>query len=141
MRLYGRVPDPFPPSGVEYTSLLEYGNYKWVVVETDCVGDDSYVHIAALIQCLRLNLQESPFFAQFGIPAQISVLMQSQPDYYVNFIRQFFAQFFASLIISKRPQVPTTDNFVIGGESYQTPIYDISVIRKNGSRYQTKVAL
>ena len=131
MRTYGRVPVPYPPSGVENTQDLHYPTYRWVVVETDADGFSDYVYVTALIQCFRLNLGESPFWASFGIAAKDSVIQQTQPDFYVAYIQTYFAQFFASLIISKIPQ-PLND---------PTPRYNVSIIRKNGSKFQTTVAL
>lgn len=141
MRIYGRQPVPYPPSGTVQSSTMDYGTYKWVVIETDADGYSDYVYITALVQCLRLVLQESPFYSQFGIPQAIDVHQQLQPDYYVNYIQSYFSQFFASLIISKRPQVPTNSNFGPGSTSYLTPIYDVSVIRQNGSLFSTTVAI
>ena len=141
MRVYGRVLVPYPPSGVVDSETVVPGTYKWVVVETDANGNNDYVYITALIQCLRLNLGESPFFATFGLPAEVIVLMQLQPDYYVNYIQAYFAQFFASLVISKQPQVVTNEAFQKGAQAWTTPVYNVSIIRKNGSLYQTTVAL
>lgn len=130
MRVYGRIQNPYPLNGEESSSQLPNG-YKWVVVETDENGYDDYCYITALIQCFRLNLAESPFWAQFGIPAKTAVMMQLQPDYYVAFIQSYFAKYFASLIISKRAQTL--------GDT--TPRYDVSIVRLNGSKYQTTVAI
>lgn len=131
MRIYGRVPAPFPQNGIEQTGTLQYPNYRWVEVSTDAGGYDDYVYITALIQCFRLNLNESPFWANFGIPAKNAVMQQLQPDYYVMFIQSYFSQYFASLIIAKQPQTPNNT----------TPVYKVSIVRKNGSMFQTEVAL
>jgi len=131
MRTYGRVPVPFPPSGKENTQQLQYGNYQWVEVQTDAGGFSDYVYITALIQCFRLNLGESPFWASFGIPAKTSIIQQTQPDFYIAYIQSYFAQFFASLIIAKLPQ-PLND---------QTPRYNVSIVRLNGSVFQTQIGL
>ena len=141
MRIYGRIPVPFPPSGIVDSQQFQYGNYQWVVIQTDANGSDDYCYITALIQCLRLNLNESPFWAQFGLPAETLVMMQVQPDYYTYFIQNFFSQFFASLIISKRPQVPTNESFAVGGIPYTTPIYDISIVRHDGTIYNNSVGI
>jgi hypothetical protein len=91
MRVYGRTTNPD-------------GSKKWVVVQTDPdTGSNSWVYLTALCQALLLFLNESPFYSQFGIPAQQSVQMQVAPDLYVSRIQQFFAQFFASLILTKDP--------------------------------------
>ena len=131
MRTYGRVPKPFPPSGVERTQELSYPNYVWTEVDTDANGFSDYVYITALIQCFRLNLNESPFWANFGIPAKTSIIQQAQPDYYVSYIQSYFAQFFASLIITKLPQ-PLND---------PTPRYNVNIVRLNGSTFQTQIGM
>lgn len=73
----------------------------WQEVSTTANGFDDYVWAVTLIQCLLLNLGESPFFATYGIPAQQSVLTQIFPDFYVNQTQQQFSQYFASLIITR----------------------------------------
>lgn len=131
MRIYGRVLNPPPANGIESSQQLAYPNYKWVEVTTDALGFNDYVYITALIQCFRLNLNESPFWARHGIPAKNSIIQQTQPDFYIAFIQNYFAQFFASLIISKRPQTLND----------KAPVYDVSIIRMNGSKFQTTVAI
>lgn len=103
-------------------------NKKWVVVETDANGDSSYVWLTTLIQTLKLGLGESPFYTQYGIPAQQSIVQQVYPDYYVNMTQQQFAGYFSSLAITK----------VDGAEN---PTYSIDVVFRNGVSYQTKVAI
>jgi hypothetical protein len=141
MRTWGRIPNPYPPSGVEDTSEISYPNAVWIEVATTADGDNDYVYITALIQTLKLNLNESPFYAQFGIPAADCVMQQVQPDYYVSFIQAYYSQFFASLIIAKQPQAPTNSNFTIGSQPYTTPIYNVSIIRLSGSKFQAQVGL
>jgi hypothetical protein len=106
MRVYGRVP-------VDLT--VPDGPKKWVVVTTDANGYNDAVYITALCQTLKLNLYESPFWANYGIPAKQAVQQQVPPDFYVVFIQQFYAQFFAALTIAKVPdeEEPTYDIFVL----------------------------
>jgi hypothetical protein len=106
MRTYGRVTD-------------EYDNKKWVVVTTDANGFNDNVYLTTLIQVLKLNLGESPFFGNYGIPARPSVVQQVFPDYYVQTTQQQFAQYFASLIVAK--------------VSAPTPIYNINVVTHYGA--------
>lgn len=115
MRTWGRVTDA-------------NGNKKWMVVETDANGDSSYVWLTTLIQTLKLGLGESPFYAQYGIPAQQSIVQQVYPDYYVNMTQQQFAGYFASLAISK----------VDGAEN---PTYSIDVVFRNGVSYRQNIAV
>lgn len=89
MRTWGRVYDA-------------NGNWTWTPVVTDpTTGNNDAVWITTLIQCLLLNLGESPFYAQYGIPARPSVVQQVFPDFYVTQTQQQFASKFASLTISK----------------------------------------
>ncbi len=97
MRTYGRITNPD-------------GSKTWETVSTDpATGSNSWVYLTALCQVLLLNLGESPFYANYGLPAQQSVIQQIQPNFYVSRVQQQFAQFFASLIIAKDPlgKVPT----------------------------------
>lgn len=115
MRTWGRVTD-------------KDGNKKWVVVEPDESGDFSYGWLTTLIQTLKLNLGESPFYAQFGIPAQQTITTQIYPDYYVNITQQQFAEYFASLSIAK----------VSGADR---PTYEIQAVFLNGTSYRSQIAV
>lgn len=95
----------------------------WVEVTTDANGFNDNVWITTLVQVLKLNLGESPFFGSFGLPAQQSVIQQIQPDFYVNRTQQYFSQFFAALIVSKQPQLPNAPK----------PTYKINVTTQNGA--------
>ena len=83
-------------------------NGVWTEVSTDAKGYNDYVYITALIQCLKLNIGESPFWADWGIPAKQSVMQQVQPDYYVAITQQRYAQYFANLQITKLASYPPT---------------------------------
>lgn len=102
MRVYGRNPD----------------TGAWEVVQTTPAGQDDYVYITAMIQCIKLNINESPFWADWGIPAQQSVVQQVFPDFYVALIQQRYAPFFASLQITKLQST--------------TPTYNVSVVTNQG---------
>lgn len=112
MRTFGRI-------------YNEDGTSKWVEVSTDADGFNDYVYVTTLIQCLKLFLGESPFYATYGIPAQRSVIQQIFPDFYVNQTQTQFAPFFASLIVSKR-QLPT-------------PVYDINLVTNQGVKVSTSI--
>lgn len=88
MRTYGRV----------YTSP---STYVWQEVQTDPNGLDDYVYLTGLVQEIKLNLGESPFWANRGIPAGPSVVQQVAPDYYVMLMQQRYAPFFLNLTIVK----------------------------------------
>ena len=105
MRTYGRVTD-------------EWGRKTWAVVETDANGNNDYVWITTLCQCLLLILGEDPFHADFGIPAQQSIMTQVFPDYYVTLTQQRFAPLFANLTVQKL-QLPA-------------PVYNINLTTNRG---------
>lgn len=93
----------------------------WVVVETDENGYDDNVWLTTLCQVLLLNLNESPFYANWGIPARQSVLQQVPPDFWVTFTQQNFSGYFASLIVAKEPIA-------------SPPTYRINVITQQGAK-------
>lgn len=90
MRTYGRVKQ------VD-------GTYKWYTVSTPANGDNSLVWLITFCQTLKLFLNESPFYGNYGIPARQDVMSQLFPDFYVNETRKQFAQYFTSLITYKQP--------------------------------------
>ena len=90
MRVYGRTYD-------------SQGNPTWVEVQTDASGFNDAVYLTALAQCLKLNLGESPFYANYGIPAHQSVITQVFPDYYVMATQTQYAPYFASLSVTRQP--------------------------------------
>lgn len=95
-RIWGRV-------------YAEDGTYQWVPVVTDPItGDNTAVRVTQLIQVLKMDRGESPFFANYGIPARLSVVQQIFPDVYVFQTQAQFAPFFASLIISRLPSSTPT---------------------------------
>lgn len=73
----------------------------WTLVETTAAGDDTPVWLTTLIQTLKLELGESPFYAQYGIAARQSIVSQIAPNYSVSMIQQQFSQYFASLSIQR----------------------------------------
>jgi hypothetical protein len=93
----------------------------WEEVTTDANGFNDRIWLVTLCQCLLLNLNESPFWAAMGIPAEQSIIQQVQPDFYVSRMAQYFSQYFASLVVAKLPGA-------------QNPTYRISVITSQGSK-------
>ena len=61
---------------------------------------------------LRLNLAESPFFAQYGIAGEQAVIQQVWPDYTVAQTQKQFAGYFAALIIYRQPGA-TSPTYVV----------------------------
>lgn len=95
MRTYGRVTNPD-------------GSKTWVVVTTNANGSNDMVWLTTLIQVLKLGLNESPFYANYGIGAQQAVMSQVAPDYDVAKTQLQFSGYFASLAIARAPaDVPT----------------------------------
>lgn len=108
--------------------IIENGKKKWVEVKSDENGDASYFWLTTLIQTLKLNLGESPFYINFGIPAQQSIMTQIYPDYYVNQVQKQFSPFFTSLMINKV-------------ENALNPTYNIHIVFLNGTTFQQKIAI
>ena len=106
MRTFGRVTNPD-------------GSKTWQVVQTDANGMNDAVYFTTLAQVLLLNLYESPFFGNYGIPQYQTVVTQVFPDYYVQQTQQFMSSFFASLLIT-RVTAPA-------------PVYKVSVTFHNGA--------
>lgn len=98
---------------------------KWVTVTTDGNGFNDSVYLTTLVQNLKLAPQESPFFANHGIPANGSVIQQILPTFYVNRLQQQFSEYFSSLQIALVASEP--------------PRYDISVITNSGSKVVAQV--
>jgi hypothetical protein len=89
LRTYGRINQTKGSGGT------------WVEITTDADGLNDAVYLTTLVQCLKLNLGESPFFANYGIPAQPSVVTQVFPDYYAAQTQTQFSPYFASLAITR----------------------------------------
>lgn len=97
----------------------------WTVIETDAQGQNDYVWLITLIQCLLLNRGESPFYAQYGIPGPQAVISQVAPDYFVALTQQQFSPFFAALIINRTSSNP--------------PTYSVNVTFNNGVKASATV--
>lgn len=134
MRTYGRIKNPKAGkvSGAIGSFVIGVSaigeatadqDLIWVEVDTDENGYNDAVMVTTLIQCLKLNLGESPFFANYGIPAKTSVMQQVAPDFYVVRTQRQFSQYFASLIIAKADA--------------PEPTYQISVTTQQGSKIPT----
>jgi hypothetical protein len=117
MRTFGRiVPD-----------ILFPDVKKWVVVNTDVNGFNDMVWLTTLIQTLKLNLHESPFYSNYGIPAHPSVVSQIAPDLQMSITQQQYAKYFLSLIISKQPDMQDE-------RGIPSPSYLVSVITNYGAQ-------
>jgi hypothetical protein len=83
--------------------------------------------LTALIQWLQLNLGESPFYANAGIPAQQTVITQVFPDYYAMIAQTVFSAAFASLTIQRVP-------------NFSPPTYQVNVTTHTGAQLSQVVA-
>lgn len=91
------------------------------------ITDPNYVQLATLAQVLRLQQGESPFYANYGIPAKQSVMAQIAPDAAVARTQAQFSPYFANLAVSR-----VTGTMI--------PTYNISAIFQNGTVVQSTVA-
>jgi len=129
MRTYGRTQDVLT------------GKKKWWIVTTDRAGYNDSVYLTDLAQVIKLNLGESPFFADWGIPAHPSVVTQIFPDFYMSRIQERFSSRFASCILNSMPiEQGSPDSFAEGLEGAPAPRYYINVLTNYGSYIGVKVA-
>jgi hypothetical protein len=116
MRVYGRiVPD-----------ILYPNKKRWVEVTTDENGFNDMVYLTNMIQVIKLNLHESPFWSDWGIPAHTSVMTQIAPDFYMNLIQQRFAQYFMLLMLTNLPNRVDEDG-------RPAPAYQYNVVTQYGA--------
>lgn len=134
MRTYGRV--PVFVAGTK-TPVIDTDTglprMQWVEVDTTPQGYDDYIYITTLCQVLKLNLGESPFYGNFGIPAKASLVQQIAPDYYVMRTQQQFAGRFANLLIS-RSKAPV-------GYPIDTPTYLVAATTQQGFKLDALVPI
>jgi len=114
MRTYGHIRD-------------NSGNLVWTEIDSDANGNFENGYATTLIQVLKLALGESPFYANYGIPAQRSVIQQVFPDFYVIVTQQQFSSLFASLTITK--------------EQSATPTYNVDIVTTLGTKLNAQVAV
>lgn len=106
----------------QYTD--EY-NYTWVKVETDPSGYNDAVYLSAFAQALQLQPQESPFYAEYGIPSIQAVHSNVTPDMNVYFMQQKYAPNFISLQV-----IPSHTQ---GTNGTINPVYNVTAITHTGS--------
>lgn len=116
MRVWGRVPvsEGTPPT-------------VWTEVTTDSQGFNDNVYLTALCQAIKLNIGESPFYANTGIPQQQSILTQVFPDYYMTQLQTQYAPYFASLVITRVPQT-------------FPPAYNVQAVTHSGAILTAQIA-
>jgi hypothetical protein len=101
-------------------------NGSWVEVSTDANGSNQAVYVTWLAQVLKLNLGESPFWANWGIPQYQTIMTQIAPDFYMQQTQSFFSGKFAALAITR---IPNTVN----------PTYNVNVVLNNGATINLEV--
>ena len=115
------------------TAPDEFGNQQWVVIVPDpATGLVDMLWFATVAQTMRLSLGESPFYAQYGIPAKQSVETQIPPDLYVARIQAQYSSYFASLVITKAPS---------SNPPNLTPIYNAYAVAHSGLVLSAQVPL
>jgi len=122
----GAVTRSGPAHGLQF--LKGTKQMVWVEVQTDANGDNSWVYLVTMLQEMQLELNESPFYANRGLPARESVLQQVAPDLYMSLIQQAYSQYFASLVITRVPAAPPSQDTPEGAP----PTYQVNVIMNSG---------
>lgn len=129
MRTYGRVPVYLPGTLIQAKNPnTGQPATKWVVVQTDANGFNDLVYATTMVQVFKLNLGESPFYSNYGLPAKISVVTQVAPDFYVVRTQQQFAQYFANLVVNKTAQNPN-------------PTYQVNITTHAGVKLSASVPI
>jgi len=95
---------------------------KWQVIT-----ETNYVQLATLVQVLRLQQGESPFFGNYGLPAVQSVQHQVAPQAALSRTQAQFSKYFASLTITRLT-------------GYTNPTYDVKAVFLNGTVIQSTLA-
>jgi hypothetical protein len=111
-----------------YGRITVNGVLKWATAVTDENGANDLVYVTALIQVLKLNLGESPFYSNIGIPGAQSVVQQVFPDYYAALTQQLFSPYFASILITR-----TSNNY--------PPTYNVAVTTYQGVKINASVPI
>ena len=96
------------------------------MVTTDPNGYNDAVYLTTLAQVLKGNLGESPFYADWGLPAKASVMQQIAPDFNMQLTQQRFAPFFASLQVIKTDSNPPT--YQVNAITHQGAVLSFPVI-------------
>ena len=123
MRTYGRTQDVLT------------GKKTWHVVVTDPNGFNDSVWLTEVAQVCKLNLGESPFFADWGIPAHPSIVTQVFPDIFMARIQQRLSPHFASMILTPMPvDQGSADSFATGQDGRPAPRYYLNVLTNYGAR-------
>ena len=96
-------------------------------MQTDANGHNDLVWLTTVYQCLQGNLNESPFYGNYGLPAHQSIIQQIFPDFDMMKTQTQFSPYFASLIIANM--------------GTPTPQYRVNVVTNSGVKLSTAVAV
>lgn len=99
-----------------------------MLVETDSAGNNDLVYLTCMCQVILLNLNESPSFANLGLPARQAVLSGVPPDYNMSLIQRYFAPYFASLVITRAPKS-------------NPPAYLVNVVTHQGVKLSARIPI
>jgi len=103
--------------------LANYG----LTAGEEIIVDPGYIWLATLAQTLRLNTNESPFYANYGIAGEQSVQTQIAPTIDITRTQQQYAPYFSSLTIFKQPNTVN-------------PTYNVTAVFLNGTTIQSVIA-
>lgn len=101
----------------------------WTTIETDSAGNNDLVYFVTLAQCLMLNLNEDPRYANYGLPIVQFAQTGAPPDYYMARMQAAFAPYFVSLTLTR-----STD-------ADGNPVYNISALFHNGVQIDASVPI
>ncbi len=81
----------------------------WTAFETDSSGSDDLPNLIWLQNALLLNTNESPFYADWGIPVRRTLITGIFPGYYVALTQNRFSKYFASCVITQATSTVVTN--------------------------------
>ena len=94
------------------------GTKTWVTLDTNNGDSEDQIYALWLIQVLKLNTLESPFWPGWGVPTWQAMQNTFYPDSSIAKIQSQFSQYFSYLSITRL--------------SNPDPYYKIVAITKNG---------
>lgn len=114
MRIFGRQANPD-------------GSYTWVTLDTANGDSQDAIYVLWLVQTLKLNTLESPYFPGSGVPMWQALQNTFYPDSSLATIQATFAPYFSYLSIVRLTN--------------PDPYYKITVITKGGANTTFQVLI